>query len=50
MGAAPTGNDIEVCGLTGSRCRDGRVEEEWELLDVPGLLEQIGALPQMAPG
>jgi hypothetical protein len=31
-----------------SRCRDGRIEEEWELADVVGLLRQIGALPAMA--
>ncbi len=48
MGTAPTGRDIEVIGLTVSRCRDGRIEEEWELIDVPGLLGQIGALPEMA--
>jgi len=48
MGAPPTGNDIEVCGLTISRCRDGRIEEEWELVDVSSLLAQIGALPEMA--
>jgi steroid delta-isomerase-like uncharacterized protein len=48
MGAAPTGKDIEVSGLTISRCRDGRIQEEWELVDVPGLLAQIGALPEMA--
>jgi steroid delta-isomerase-like uncharacterized protein len=50
MGTPPTGNAIEVCGLTISRCRDGRIDEEWELLDVSGLLEQIGAQPAMAPG
>ncbi len=50
MGAAPTGNDVEVCGLTVSRCRDGRIEEEWELIDMPSLLAQIGALPEMAAG
>jgi steroid delta-isomerase-like uncharacterized protein len=48
MGTPPTGHDIEVSGLTISRCRDGRIEEEWELVDVTGLLAQIGALPEMA--
>ena len=48
MGTPPTGNDIEVSGLTISRCRGGRIEEEWELVDVPSLLAQIGALPEMA--
>ena len=29
-----------------SRCRDGKVVEEWEVSDVFGLLRQIGALPE----
>jgi predicted ester cyclase len=48
MGAPPTGRDVEFIGLTISRCRDGKIEEEWELIDVVGLLRQIGALPEMA--
>ena len=34
--------------LTISRCRDGKIEEEWELADTVGLLRQIGALPELA--
>lgn len=45
MGAPPSGREVEFTGLTVSRCRDGRIEEEWELVDVPSLLQQIGALP-----
>lgn len=48
MGAPPTGRDVEFMGLTISRCRDGKILEEWELVDVTGLLRQIGALPDMA--
>jgi predicted ester cyclase len=48
MGAPPTGRDVEFIGLTISRCRDGKIEEEWELIDVVGLLRQIGALPELA--
>ena len=48
MGTAPTGRDVEFTGLTVSRCRDGRIEEEWELVDTVGLLQQIGALPEAA--
>jgi steroid delta-isomerase-like uncharacterized protein len=48
MGTPPSGNEVEVSGLTISRCRDGRIEEEWELVDVASLLVQIGALPEMA--
>ena len=48
MGAAPTGNPVEVTGLTISRCEGGRIVEEWELLDTVSLLRQVGALPAMA--
>ena len=48
MGAPPTGRDVEFGGLTISRCREGRIEEEWELVDVPALLTQIGVLPEPA--
>jgi steroid delta-isomerase-like uncharacterized protein len=48
MGAPPSGREVEFTGLTISRCRDGKIEEEWELVDTVGLLRQIGALPEMA--
>lgn len=48
MGTAPTGRDVEFAGLTVSRCRDGRIEEEWELVDTMALLQQVGALPEVA--
>ena len=48
MGAAPTGKPVEFSGITISRCRDGRIVEEWELTDTLGLLRQVGALPQPA--
>ena len=48
MGAAPTGRNVEFTGLTVSRCRDGRIEEEWELIDTVSLLQQVGALPEVA--
>ena len=46
MGAPPTGRDVEFTGLTISRCRDGKIEEEWEIVDVMSLLAQIGQLPE----
>ena len=48
MGTPPTGRTVAVSGLTISRCRDGRIEEEWELVDAIGLLRQVGALPEPA--
>jgi steroid delta-isomerase-like uncharacterized protein len=49
MGTPPTGRDVEFTSLTISRCRDGKIEEEWELVDVMGLMQQIGALPGGPP-
>jgi predicted ester cyclase len=48
MGAPPTGREVEFSCLTISRCRDGKIQEEWELADTMSLLGQVGALPQMA--
>ena len=46
MGTPPTGRDVSFTMLTISRCRDGRIEEEWEIADVMSLLAQIGQLPE----
>lgn len=48
MGTPPTGREVSFTSLTISRCRDGKIEEEWELADTVGLLRQIGALPEPA--
>jgi predicted ester cyclase len=49
MRISPTGREVTFSCLTISRCRDGKIEEEWELADTVGLLRQLGALPEMAP-
>jgi len=48
MGTEPTGRDVEFTALTISRCRDGKIEEEWELADTMSLLQQVGAFPEPA--
>jgi steroid delta-isomerase-like uncharacterized protein len=48
MGIPPTGRTVEFSALTISRCRDGKIEEEWELADTVSLLRQVGALPEPA--
>jgi steroid delta-isomerase-like uncharacterized protein len=47
MGVPPTGRQVSIAGITISRCRDGKIMEEWEVSDVFGLLQQIGAVPEM---
>lgn len=50
MGAPPTGRDVAFGMITISRCRDGRIAEEWEIADTVSLLSQVGALPEPARG
>ena|SRR5919106_1567014 len=45
MGVPPTGKEGTFTGMCISRCRDGKIVEEWEVWDALGLLRQIGALP-----
>jgi steroid delta-isomerase-like uncharacterized protein len=44
MGTPPSGKDVAFSGITISRCKDGRIAEEWELTDTVALLGQVGAL------
>ena len=48
MGIAPTGKEVTVSGMTISRLADGKIAEEWELMDALGMLVQLGAVPQPA--
>jgi len=48
MGIAPTGKEVTVSGMTISRLAGGKIAEEWELMDVLGMLVQLGAVPQPA--
>jgi predicted ester cyclase len=48
FGTPPTGRDVEISGITISRCVNGRIAEEWELVDALGVLQQVGALPAPA--
>jgi len=37
---------VTCTGITISRCRDGKVVEEWEVSGMLGLLRQIGGLSE----
>ena len=50
MGAPPSGGEIAFSGVTISRCRGGKIVEEWEICDTFSLLQQIGALPAPVEG
>ena len=45
FGNEPTGREVAISGITISRCADGRIAEEWELVDAVGALQQTGGVP-----
>ncbi len=45
MGIAPTGRSFEASGITIIRLEDGRIAEEWEQIDMLGILQQLGVIP-----
>jgi steroid delta-isomerase-like uncharacterized protein len=44
MGIAATGKQVKVNGMTLSRFEDGKIAEEWEILDQLTLFQQLGIL------
>ena len=44
MGIPASGRPFDIRGVVISQFRDGKIAEEWELLDVMGMLEQLGAV------
>ncbi len=50
MGLAPTGRPVSIHGIIHSRVRDGRIVEEWELLDFATLMRQLDTAEGQGPG
>ena len=50
QGMPPTGKSMEVSGMTIFRIANGKLVEGWNIPDVYGVLQQIGALPVAAQG
>lgn len=48
MGIPATGKQVTVSGITISRVENGKVVEEWTNWDTLGMLQQLGAVPEMA--
>ena len=44
---APTGKQATVTGIVVSRVVDGKIAEEWGVVDMFGLMRQLGVIPAM---
>jgi steroid delta-isomerase-like uncharacterized protein len=50
QGIPPTGKQVTFTGMAICRIVGGKIAEEWAVHDDLGLLQQLGAIPQMAQG
>ncbi|HZO78826.1 MAG TPA: ester cyclase [Solirubrobacteraceae bacterium] len=50
MGMPPSGKRFEVTGIDLIRVRDGQVTEHWGVMDAMKMMQQLGAIPEQAPG
>jgi steroid delta-isomerase-like uncharacterized protein len=48
MGIQPTGKQVTVSGLTISRLKGGKIVEEFQNWDNFGMMQQLGAIPELA--
>jgi predicted ester cyclase len=44
LGVEPTGKTVTFTGMSFTRWRDGKIVEGWNNVDIPGILQQIGAV------
>jgi len=44
MGIAPTGNRVEITGISITRIENGKIEEIWEKYDTLGMMQQLGVV------
>jgi steroid delta-isomerase-like uncharacterized protein len=47
-GISATGKVIKVTGVVISRLTDGKIIEEWEMLDMLGFFKQLGLVPELS--
>jgi steroid delta-isomerase-like uncharacterized protein len=47
MGIAATGKKVSFNGMSVARIENGKVVEEWTVLDMFSLMQQLGAIPSM---
>lgn len=45
LGIPASGNEVNISGITIHRIAGGKIAEEWEMPDMLGIMQQIGAIP-----
>ncbi len=50
MGIPPTGREVTVPVICITRFENGRIAEDWELIDLFGMMQQLGVIPPMGEG
>jgi len=48
LGNPPTGRSVEVLGIIFARIENGRIAEDWLMIDQLGILQQLGLVPPTA--
>jgi predicted ester cyclase len=48
LGVLPTGKHFRISGICIYRLAEGKIAEQWEQMDMLGLMQQLGVIP--APG
>lgn len=46
MGVPPSGNEVDITGAGIVHVRDGKIVAQWEIADLLGMMQQIGAAPE----
>jgi steroid delta-isomerase-like uncharacterized protein len=46
LGVPPSGNHVEIEGMTINRISGGKIAETWTAYDALGMMQQIGAIPE----
>jgi len=46
LGNPPTGRPVDAQGIIFARTENGRIVEDWTLVDKMGILQQLGLVPQ----
>ncbi len=45
LGAPATGKQVSIQGIIFARCVNGRIAEDWTLVDQLGMMQQLGLVP-----